>query len=76
VSYWKEIDDLTNLQYNVVGGTQVNVTTHLPSSFLQVEGGLSFAETSISATGFVKGAYKEGTNISGSSLVLGGRLNF
>ena len=32
VSYWREIDDLTNLKY-IVGNTQVDVTTQLPKLF-------------------------------------------
>jgi outer membrane autotransporter protein len=76
ISGWDAFENGTNLKYYVTNGTTVNVTTPIPKDFMQVEGGLSFAESSIQATGFVKGIYKEGADVKGESVVLGGRLNF
>jgi hypothetical protein len=76
VSDWLAFENNTSLKYFVTNGTVVGVTTPTPKNFMQVEGGLSFAETSIQATGYVKGVYKEGSEIKGEAVVLGGRLNF
>jgi hypothetical protein len=76
VSGWYAFENGTSLKYYVANGAVVEVTTPMPKDFLQVEGGLSFAESSIQATGYVKGVYKEGADIKGEAVVVGGRLNF
>lgn len=76
ISGWHAFENGTSLKYFVTNGTVVDVATPTPPDFMQVEGGLSFAENSIQATGYVKGVYKEGSDIKGEAIVLGGRLNF
>ncbi len=76
VSLWDAFQSDTSLNYTYTDGSSVKVATQSPKDFVQVDGGLSFAATSIQATGFVKGIYKDGDNIKGESIVLGGRLNF
>ncbi len=76
VSGWDAFQNATSLKYYVTNGTVVDVATPMPKDFMQVEGGLAFAESSIQATGYVKGVYKEGPDIKGESIVLGARLNF
>jgi hypothetical protein len=76
ISGWHAFENGTSLKYFVTNGTVVDVTTPTPKDFMQIEGGLSFAESSIQASGYVKGIYKEGPDIKGESIVLGGRFNF
>ncbi len=76
VSGWHAFENGTSLKYFVTNGTVVDVSTPAPRDFMQVDGGLSFAENSIQASGYIKGVYKEGSDIKGESLVLGGRFNF
>lgn len=78
-SYWRNFESTTDLTYladDPTGGVvPIGVATAGVDEFWQFSGGISGYDTALGVSGYVRGAWNEGSDISGYEFTAGGQIN-
>lgn len=75
VSAWKNYKNETDAEFHTVNDALITSETESPDSFLQVEAGLGTVDLSNNFSGYVRGIYRDGDDVSGYGVTLGGRFD-